>query len=432
MGMGKVLVGVGLFVALGWGNGGVAAAVEPSPVVIRDWNVQALSTVRATSASDAQAARLYAMVNAAMYDAVNGIDTVLGLPGRGHALVTPGGAPPLGDRVAAAAAAAHAVLSSLFPARAAIYDTQLITSTIGIPLVNLNPGRSWGASVGSQIVALRANDGSSPVSTQAASSGPGQFRTSWSGVQFRALAPFAIRNPAIYLGAGPPDMTRPDYAMAFAEVKTAGNAAPADAAKLATFQYWSLGSGTSQPPGAWVQVAMAVTTTVPQTLSNTARLYTLLTLAMVDTVAPTYETKFTHRFWRPTTAIQEAESDGNARTTQDATWGARAGSVGGTPEHWSGHSSFSAAAAEALSGFFCKNAFTFTLTTDSAPRGQARTYRSFAEAAREAGRSRVVGGLHFEFSNRLGLQAGRAIAAEVLASKLLRTSGPTHHGACPL
>jgi hypothetical protein len=153
---------------------------------------------------------------------------------------------------------------------------------------------------------------------------------------------------------------------------------------------------------------------------------------MCDTVAPTYKTKFVYRFWRPATAIREADTDDNPNTDADPTWAPRAGGIGGTPEHWSGHSSFSAAAARALAGFFCDDAIPFTLTTDSAPGGAARVYPSFSAAEAEAGRSRVVGGIHFQFSNEAGLVAGHGVAAEVLAHKLLRKHGPTHFGACPL
>jgi hypothetical protein len=63
---------------------------------------------------------------------------------------------------------------------------------------------------------------------------------------------------------------------------------------------------------------------------------------------------------------------------------------------------------------------------------QARSYTSFSQAAVEAGRSRVVGGLHFEFSNRAGLTVGRGIGEEVLSKMLLRKKGRTHLGQCPL
>jgi len=85
-----------------------------------------------------------------------------------------------------------------------------------------------------------------------------------------------------------------------------------------------------------------------------------------------------------------------------------------------------------LAGFFCADGITFTHVTDSAPGGLARTYPSFSAAATEAGRSRVFGGQHFEFSNQAGLRIGRSVGADVLAHQLLLAGGPTHHGECPL
>ena len=155
-------------------------------------------------------------------------------------------------------------------------------------------------------------------------------------------------------------------------------------------------------------------------------------MATADTVAPTYTTKFVFNAWRPATAIREADTDDNPNTIADPSWAPRGGGIGANPEHWSGHSVFSAAAATVLAGFFCNDAISFSLTTDSAPGSAARTYPSFSVAATEAGKSRVFGGVHFEFSNQAGLAAGRAIAQEILERKLLRQHGPTHFGSCPL
>jgi hypothetical protein len=262
--------------------------------------------------------------------------------------------------------------------------------------------------------------------------GPGQFRAAWQGGP-RHLAPFAIANPEVYVSPGPPALGGLDYAATFAEQKLLGNAAIPDAAKLATFQFWSLGNNTSQPPGAWLQVAITVSSNPSMTIGESARLFALQSLAMVDTVAPTYETKWQHFSWRPRTAIREATAPGdtNLLTDGDATWSPRSGSEGSSPEHWSGHSSFSGAGAKVLQGFFCADEIPFTLTTDSAPGGTPRRYPSFSAAEAEAGLSRVVGGIHFNFSNGPGIAAGRAIAAEVLATKLLLKRGPTHVGDCP-
>jgi len=405
---------------------------EPSGEVVRTWNALALDTIRATNGIDAQAARLYAMLNVAIYDAVNGTVSH-GSPERDSALVPADGAPRNGHRVAAAAAAAHAVLVGLYPARASIYDAELAADLAALGSGrSVSSGGAWGQRVGAAVLAARASDGSSPGETQEAGAGPGVFRAAWSGVQFRNLLPFAIVDPDVYVSGGPPGLTTLDYAAAFAEVKLLGNAAIPDADKLATFQYWSLGANTDQPPGAWIQVAATVSSSRNLSLPETARLFALLGMAMCDTVAPTYTTKFVFRHWRPATAIREADTDDNPGTIADATWAPRAGGIGGTPEHWSGHSSFSGAASRVLSGFFCDDAISFSLVTDSAPGGQSRTYASFSAAEAEAGRSRVVGGIHFEFSNQAGLAAGHGVAAEVLSNKLLRKHGPTHFGSCPL
>jgi hypothetical protein len=419
-------------VVLSAGLGATSATALPDgrANVIRTWNDLALQTVRTEKASDAQAARLYAMVNVAMYDAVNGLPGLGAHQVREEALV-PSRRGAYGDQVTAAAGAAHDVLVTLYPDQASVYDARL-AADLGSPSALRVAGRRWGGEVATQVLAARANDGSSPDETQPAGSGPGVFRASWSGVQFRNLAPFAIADSEAYVSSGPPTLTSAAYTAAFNDVKVVGNAAVADPAGLATYQYWSLGGGSSQPPGAWVQVAQTVSASQSLSLTETARLFALETMAMADTVAPTYETKFIYRFWRPTTAIREADTDGNPATLQDTTWSPRAGTVGSSPEHWSGHSSFSAAAAGVLAGFFCRDAVPFTLKTDTAPGGAPRSYPSFSAAAMEAGRSRVLGGLHFEFSNQAGLSAGHAIAGEVLShSLLLRLGQPTHDGDCP-
>ena len=414
--------------------GQAVPADPPAPPLdpVRTWNGLALDAVRATRASDAQAARLFAMVNVAMYDAVNGVASRHGhARDREQALVPGAGAPPQGDPFAAAAASAHAVLTGEFPDQAARYDAQLQADLAMLgPGGRATSGRQWGAEVGQRVRLARANDGSTPNETQPAGSGPGVFRAAWSGVQFRNLVPFGIADSSVYVGSGLPPLTSLDYAGAFAEVKLLGNAAIPDAEKLATFQYWSLGAGTSQPPGAWIQVGLAVSGAL--SLEDKTRLFALLGMALSDTVAPTFTTKFVFRHWRPATAIREADTDGNPLTEADPTWAPRAGGIGTSPEYWSGHSTFSGAGAAVLAGFFCRDDVSFTLTTDSAPGGQARTYPSFSSAAVEAGRSRVVGGIHFEFSNQQALAVGRAIGAEILAHKLLLRDDTTHFGQCPL
>jgi len=237
--------------------GALAAERELPRSPILTWNDLALTAVRAGSLIDAQAARTYAMVNVAIYDAVNGIDFVRRPHRRASALVLPQGAPENGNRFAAAAAAAHAVLVALDPARAATYDAQLNADLATLkPGPQVNAGRTWGSSIGGRVLQARANDGSTPNEPQGGGTGPGEFRASWSNVQFRNLLPFGISNPQQYVSAGPPPLTSAAYAAALAEVKIQDNSAIADPAALPTFQFWNSGAGTSQPPGEWIKLAI--------------------------------------------------------------------------------------------------------------------------------------------------------------------------------
>jgi hypothetical protein len=405
---------------------------DPRPAlsgdVVRTWNGIAQDTVRAESAIDAQAARVYAMVDVAMYDAVNGILSRRGSDDRDHALVPPQGAPAFGHPVAAAAAAAHAVLVGLYPARAAAFDAQLATDLAALgPDSRVHAGRQWGEDVGAAVLEARGRR-LEPERDTARGLGRRRLPRGLVGVQFRNLKPFAIRTPPCTSARARPPWTAPTTRGVCGGEDRRQRRDPGcrEARDVSV-----LGSRRGHEPasGAWIEVARVVSASRSLDLAETARLFALASMAMADTVAPTYLTKFNVRSWRPTTAIREGDLDPNSSTEGDPAWSARAGTVGGSPEHWSGHSSFSAAAAAVLEGFFCKDAIPFDLTV--VPGGPTRHYDSFSTAAAEAGRSRVGGGIHFEFSNQAGLVAGRGVAAEVLSGSLLLERGPTHFGACP-
>jgi hypothetical protein len=423
-------------VASALGTRSVHSASACGTDVVCSWNELALKTARLappTGLNDARAARLYALVNAAMYDAVNGIVSRHGRHNaRGYALVPPHGAPPQKNADVAAAAAAYAVLAGEFPAfdrgfpdLTPGYDAQLQSDRADGGVGHRSAAEQWGAYVGRQVLMLRAHD-MTTVSQPEIPAEPGKYHRAWSGID---LVPFAFPYP---IGPGPAPLDSLDYAAAFAEVKLLGNAALPDNEKRDTYRFWSLGNPTSQPPGAWIQIALAVTNPLAISLPDKTRLLALLTIAMADTVGPTTRTKEARRHWRPTLAIPQAASDGNPFTDAE-TWTQR-GAEATSPENWSGHSAFGGSGAAILAGFFCNDDMPVTIQTDSAVLNTlpARTYASFSAVGAEMGRSRVLGGLHFTFSNQQGLAAGRAIATKVLAEKLLLRDGPRHLGACPL
>jgi hypothetical protein len=126
--------------------------------------------------------------------------------------------------------------------------------------------------------------------------------------------------------------------------------------------------------------------------------------------------KYTYQFWRPITAIQQAGADGNPLTVPDASW-APLLVTPPFPSYTSGHSTFSGAASTVLTAFFGDH-FRFTTTSDSMP-GVTRSFNSFADAADEAGISRIYGGIHYLFDNVNALSAGRAIG-DYVANNFLK------------
>ncbi|MFN5909393.1 MAG: phosphatase PAP2 family protein, partial [Planctomyces sp.] len=129
-----------------------------------------------------------------------------------------------------------------------------------------------------------------------------------------------------------------------------------------------------------------------------------------------WNTKYHYDLWRPVTAIQKADSDGNDKTTADSAWLPLL-TTPPFPSYSSGHSTFSAAGAAVLTGFFGTDTIAFTLPSEV--NGVAsRSFTSLSAAAAEAGRSRVFGGIHFEFDNVAGQTSGRQIANLALKTLL--------------
>jgi hypothetical protein len=150
-------------------------------------------------------------------------------------------------------------------------------------------------------------------------------------------------------------------------------------------------------------------------VAENARLFALLNVALADAAIVCWDMKFACNLWRPVTAIQEADTDGNDRTQADPRWQPLLDTPP-FPSCTSGHSTFSGAAAAILTLYFGRDELTFT---DAPDNGRApRTFTSFSQAAEEAGRSRIYGGIHYQFDNQSGLDSGRALARYIFTRYL--------------
>ena len=128
----------------------------------------------------------------------------------------------------------------------------------------------------------------------------------------------------------------------------------------------------------------------------------------------TWDNKFHFNFWRPVTAIQLAEQDGNDATTADPNWLPLL-TTPPYPSHSSGASTVSGAAGKILEQFFGTNNISFTMTVTGVG---DRSFTSFSEASREAADSRMYGGIHFRFEDELGRDDGIELGQFVFDNEL--------------
>ena len=388
------------------------------------WNQATLEAVRRASMYPETATRIMAMVGIAQFDTLAAIESSAAF------LVKQDFSGEI-DTGLALAKAAHTVLYASFPNQRISLDEILATAVAAVPDgVAKTNALALGGSIGQAVVDIRAADGSANYVEYSASDTPGRWRPTAPSFevaeepQWAELTPFALESASQFQLPPPPDLTSAEYAAALAEVRELGSASSAtrtaDQAEQA--QFWSDGRGSYTPPGHWNQIAQQIAQSQGNSLAANVRLFAKLNVALADAAIASWNTKFAYSLWRPIDAIQQADLDGNAATTKDEAWLPLL-ITPPHPEYVSGHSTFSAAAATVLQASFGDVAFStnsFTLP------GVTRDYTSFQQAVDEAGRSRIYGGIHFEFSNEGGKTLGAQVASAALARFNLAqdTQGP--------
>lgn len=363
------------------------------------WNEIARDTIIRQDTPPPPASRVYAALSVAQYDAL--VATYAAKyqyrrlsPAATDRRIVPlapiSGDPPYPSETAAVSQASAEVLSFLFPADAAIYETarrQAERSRL-VAGVNfrsdLERGEEIGHYVAQKIIARLQNDRfdqekNIPLTTRPTDSGH------WQGTNpllpgFGKVRPWLLRSGAQIQPPPPPAFGSPAFLNDLARVRAiSDNRTPA---QLAIADFWADAAKTFTPPGHWNLIATDLMGNYRQSELRVARTYALLNTAEMDAAISCWTTKFTYWAIRPTQADPEITAPIG---------------VPNFPSYISGHSSFSGAASTVLGALY---------PADAAQLNQ------FAE---EAGISRIYGGIHFFFDNQNGLETGRKIAALAIA-----------------
>jgi hypothetical protein len=334
---------------------------------------------------------------------------------------------------AAAATAAHEVLSQLYPTFQSTLDAQLQQELTLIPDGTAKTdGITIGQGVADLILDLRSNDGSSakPV-PYVFGSAPGDYQSTPPNfppqpqfTHWAAVTPFALDQANQFRPGSPPPLDSDTYADAFNEVKTFGitNGTASSSDQALTGRFWN---GAIQ--NYWNEITQTAVLAHSLTTAQSARLFALVNLAVADSVIAFYDAKYTYNFWRPVTAIRNASTAINPETSPDPNWLPEVGNTTPDPSYPGAHAVISAAASAVLISFLKDNHFGFDVTSEVLP-GVERSFHTFSDAAEEATLSRIFAGVHFRFDLTVGHRLGHDVADFVLDQLLQPRDREDHSG----
>jgi membrane-associated phospholipid phosphatase len=353
------------------------------------WNQRTRTILGRRGGSSNNAARLFALVSVAQYNAVIAAEAA---KARG---VHP-------SEGAAAAAAAATVLAARYAVERSFVEAQLAADAAYLATLpserdaDFAAGAAVGRAAAATVLAYAATDRSDAVWTGTIPAGPGYWTSTpptappqeplWGEIR-----PWLLSSAGQFRPAPPPAVGSPEFLAALAEVRSLSDARTPE--QLAIAQYWASGYGAGGPAGYFGSVAAALAARRHLDERKTARLLAVMHMAIMDASIACYEAKYAYWYIRP----QQADPAITVPVNRP-----------NFPAYPSAHSCLSAAAAGVLAAFFPS---------------EADDLHAMVE---EAGVSRLYAGLHFRFDVTAGQELGYAVAE--LALRL----APDGHRPIPL
>jgi len=391
--------------------GGAAQAGGEEAAVVTDWNQRAVTTLVADTATTPVSDFLYmALVQAAVYDAV------VGVTGGYRAYHFRGTAATGSSAEAAAAVAAHDVLAAYVPGAAADLDAALAASLAKIDASDsaIEHGATFGAHTARHHLKLRADDGRDGMNVPYAPTPDiGVWRPSppanaaFLSPHLGAVTPLLVDSAMQYAPPPPPALTSDRYAADYDEVKAMGRADPGSgrsAEQTALARFFSGNAVVQMNAGLRGQAAAR-----HLDIASSARMFAAVDMAVADGVITVWAEKLRTSTWRPSTAIQQGDADGNAATVGDPTWTPLLANPP-YPDYPSGYNVVAAATARTLHRLFGPD---IDLTLAFTPVGGTTQTRTFAHESDLTGAvvdARVWLGIHFRFADTAGRDIGLAVA----------------------
>ncbi|MGC4835323.1 vanadium-dependent haloperoxidase [Micromonospora vinacea] len=380
-----------------------APGTDPANPVVT-WDLHAQTAIWDVAAQQPnEQVRSFAMVNGAVYDALNAI---AGTPYQPYLTAPPSRGTESAD--AAVAAAAHDVLAALFPAQQERLRAQYDAALAAIP-----DGRSKqggiviGARAAAAMVTARQDDGAFGDQRWKDGTRPGQWRPTpplflsqgaWTG----HMRPFLIPRASTFRTPPPPRLSSSAYARDLNEVKEVGSTTSTvrtqDQTEAAI--WWH-----DRRSASW-EIKRQLATTQRLDALQTARFFAMTDLIMADSGVACFSQKDLWSYWRPVTGIQLADTDGNPRTAAEPGWQSLLVTPP-FPEYPSGHACGTGARMSLYRYFFGRDDIAFS--GSSVDSGTTRHFTSFSQALSELIGARVWGGVHFRTADVEGAHLGEEV-----------------------
>ena len=400
-------------------SGGLASGVAASaplgdPDVIAHWNLVAQATLLGDTTKRPQEHFLYlSFMNIAMYDAI------VGIHGRYRPFALHSSAPDGASDEAAVAAAAHHVLETYSPYAQAALDAAYGTALAGIPNGQAKTdGIAYGTRAANAIIGLRVGDGRNANITFNQAPGPGVWRPTppanlpmfvpWMG----SVKPLVMKSGAQFGEPGMPySLTSNKYTTEFNEVKRmGGNVATGSdrtADQTATALFFS-GNAQVQYTGALIDQAA----TRNLDIVDSARMFAAVMTSGADALIAVWHSKLLYGFWRPITAINLADTDGNPDTDANPSWTPLLTNPP-YPDYVSGYSGVTGAFTRSLQKTLETGLLNLTLHS-TAVAGAERHFARAGDLNEAVINARIWLGIHFRSADVDGVKMGQHAANWVL------------------
>jgi hypothetical protein len=378
--------------------------------VITDWNAKGEAIGLEKRLQPPVNARAMAMTHVAMFEAVNAI-TRRYTPYRLTLTADRNAAPE-----AAAAVAAHGVLTTLFPDQQSSLDSTLKASLA--PLAD-GDAKTKGIEVGQKaaagILALRANDGLDRPESYRPITAAGVYVPTVIPVSSTVgqMTPWVMASGAQFRPAEPPALTSTTWTEDLNEIREIGgrNSTKRSAEQTEIGRFW-----VATGPHCWQPIVRQLAAAKKLDITDSARLFALVGMATSDAFVAVFEAKYHHNLWRPLTAIRNADITGNPGTPRDASWLPLVDTPM-HPEYPCAHCISSSAAANVMRLVLGDELPEFSMTSPALP-GVTRHWTKLADYSDEVSNARIYGGIHYRFSTIVAKDMGLKIAELAVKTQL--------------